>query len=112
MQHNQSLTQITCLILKGLKEEFKYKRPSLVIVQGDTSTAFAAALGAFYAQIPLGHVEAGLRTNQLNDPFPEEANRRLISQIGSLHFAPTDKSKVNLINSGINGIIKVMKYRY
>lgn len=107
MQHNQSLTQITCLILKGLKEEFKYKRPSLVIVQGDTSTAFAAALGAFYAQIPVGHVEAGLRTNQLNDPFPEEANRRLISQIGSLHFAPTDKSKVNLINSGINGIIKV-----
>ncbi len=107
MRHKQSLAQITCLILKGLEEDFKLTRPSLVIVQGDTSTAFAAALGAFYAQIPVGHVEAGLRTNELNDPFPEEGNRRLISQIGSLHFAPTDQSKVNLINSGVNGIIEV-----
>ena len=107
MQHKQSLTQITCLILEGLKKDFKEKKPSLVIVQGDTSTAFAAALGAFYAQIPIGHIEAGLRTNQLNDPFPEEGNRRLISQIGSLHFAPTNKSKLNLINSGTEGIIEV-----
>ena len=107
MQHKQSLTQITCLILEGLKKDFKEIKPSLVIVQGDTSTAFAAALGAFYEQIPVGHIEAGLRTNQLNDPFPEEGNRRLISQIGSLHFAPTNKSKVNLLNSGINGIIEV-----
>ena len=58
-------------------------------------------------QIPVGHVEAGLRTNELNDPFPEEGNRRLISQIGSLHFAPTNKAKVNLMNSGVNGIIDV-----
>ena len=107
MQYKQSLTQITCLTLNGLKEDFKYNKPSLVIVQGDTSTAFAAALGAFYEQIPVGHIEAGLRTNQLCDPFPEEGNRRLISQIGSLHFAPTNKSKVNLLNSGINGIIEV-----
>mgnify|MGYP001369656775 FL=1 len=69
MQHKQSLTQITCLILEGLKKDFKEIKPSLVIVQGDTSTAFAAALGAFYEQIPVGHVEAGLRTNQLKDPF-------------------------------------------
>ena len=107
MKNKQSLTQITCLVLDGLQEDFRNYKPSLVIVQGDTSTAFAAALAAFYAQIPVGHVEAGLRTNQLNDPFPEEANRRLISQIGSLHFAPTNTSKENLINAGINGIIHV-----
>ena len=107
MKEKQSLTQITCLVLNGLKEDFKKYKPSLVIVQGDTSTAFAAALAAFYEQIPVGHVEAGLRTNQLNDPFPEEANRRLISQISSLHFSPTKGSKRNLMNSGINGIIEV-----
>ena len=107
MREKQSLTQITCLVLNGLKEDFKNNKPSLVIVQGDTSTAFAAALAAFYEQIPVGHVEAGLRTNQLNDPFPEEANRRLISQISSLHFSPTKGSKRNLMNSGINGIIEV-----
>ncbi len=107
MKRKQTLTQITCLVLNGLKEDFIDFRPNLVIVQGDTSTAFAAALAAFYEQIPVGHVEAGLRTNKLNDPFPEEANRRLISQIGTLHFSPTHKSKVNLMSSGINGIIEV-----
>ena len=107
MRQNQSLTHITCEVLKGLHEEFEKFNPDLVLVQGDTSTAFAASLSAFYANIPVGHIEAGLRTDILNDPFPEEGNRRLISQIASLHFAPTLNSKNNLINSGVKGIIKV-----
>jgi UDP-N-acetylglucosamine 2-epimerase (non-hydrolysing) len=74
-------------------------------VQGDTTTAFAAALAAFYQQIPIGHVEAGLRTDNLFDPFPEEANRRLISQIATLHFAPTNQSVANLHHSGVVGAI-------
>ena len=68
----------------------------MVLVQGDTTTAFAAGLAAFYEQIPVGHVEAGLRTDNLLDPFPEEANRRLLSQIATLHFAPTTKAETNL----------------
>ena len=74
----------------------------MVIVQGDTTTAFSAALASFYQKIPIGHVEAGLRTGSLDNPFPEEANRRLISQISTLHFAPTKSAYLNLINSGIN----------
>jgi UDP-N-acetylglucosamine 2-epimerase (non-hydrolysing) len=76
-----------------------------VLVQGDTTTAFASALAAFYEQIPIGHVEAGLRTDNLFDPFPEEANRRLISQLALLHFAPTDRSAANLRASGVMGEI-------
>lgn len=107
MKKNQSLSYITKEVLEGLEEEFQKFKPSLVLVQGDTSTAFTAALGAFYNRIPIGHIEAGLRTNKLNDPFPEEANRRLISQIASLHFAPTKQSQSNLINSNVNGSIYV-----
>jgi UDP-N-acetylglucosamine 2-epimerase (non-hydrolysing) len=77
----------------------------MVLVQGDTTTAFAAALAAFYKQIPVGHVEAGLRTDNLYNPYPEEANRRLISQITQLHFAPTDLSVENLQRSGVVGKI-------
>jgi UDP-N-acetylglucosamine 2-epimerase (non-hydrolysing) len=76
-----------------------------VLVQGDTTTAFASALAAFYEQIPVGHVEAGLRTDNLFDPFPEEANRRLISQVAQLHFAPTERSAANLRASGVIGEI-------
>ena len=107
MKHRQSLTHITNSVLSGLEDEFQKFKPNLVIVQGDTSTAFAAALSSFYEGIPIAHVEAGLRTNQLNDPFPEEANRRLISQIASLHFAPTEDAKINLLNSKVFGLVEV-----
>ncbi len=102
MQHGQSLTFITNSILNGLDEEFSRNKPKIILIQGDTTTAFAGALAAFYKNIPIGHVEAGLRTGSLNNPFPEEANRRLISQISTLHFAPTKNAYLNLINSGIN----------
>ena len=107
MKHGQSLTHITNLVLTGLDEEFYKFKPNLVLVQGDTSTAFAAALSSFYENVPIGHIEAGLRTNKLNDPFPEEGNRRLISQIASLHFAPTENSKKNLLDSNVNGLVEV-----
>jgi UDP-N-acetylglucosamine 2-epimerase (non-hydrolysing) len=103
MAPNQTLTHVTCAALQGLREEFGRHRPDLVLVQGDTTTAFASALAAFYEQIPVGHVEAGLRTDNLFDPFPEEANRRLISQLAQLHFAPTERSAANLRASGVVG---------
>jgi len=103
MAPNQTLTHVTCAALQGLREEFAQHRPRLVLVQGDTTTAFASALAAFYEQIPVGHVEAGLRTDNLFDPFPEEANRRLISQLAQLHFAPTERSAANLKASGVVG---------
>ncbi len=105
MQPKQTLTDITCRSLKGLEELFTQEKPQLVLVQGDTTTAFAAALAAFYQQIPVGHVEAGLRTDHLFNPYPEEANRRLISQIAQLNFAPTAKSVANLQRSGVAGAI-------
>ena len=103
MQPSQTLTYITCATLEGLKLEFIQNKPALLIIQGDTSTAFSATLAAFYQKIPVGHIEAGLRTDNLHDPFPEEVNRRLISQIASLHFAPTENSKMNLISFGFMG---------
>jgi len=107
MAPRQTLTHVTCAALQGLKDEFTAHRPDLALVQGDTTTAFASALAAFYEQIPVGHVEAGLRTDNLLDPFPEEANRRLISQLGLLHFAPTEVSAANLRASGVVGDILV-----
>jgi len=105
MQAQQTLTDITCRSLQGLTQDFQQSPPRLVIVQGDTTTAFAAALAGFYHQIPVGHVEAGLRTDDLWNPYPEEANRRLISQISQLHFAPTPQSVANLQRSGVVGAI-------
>ncbi|HEY9877999.1 MAG TPA: UDP-N-acetylglucosamine 2-epimerase (non-hydrolyzing) [Leptolyngbyaceae cyanobacterium] len=105
MQPKQSLTDITCLSLQGLESYFNRSQPDFVMVQGDTTTAFAAALAAFYQKIPVGHVEAGLRTDNLYSPFPEEANRRLISQLTTLHFAPTDTSVKHLERSGVVGAI-------
>lgn len=105
MQVKQTLTDITCRSLRGLEELFTEINPKLVIVQGDTTTAFAATLAAFYQKIPVGHVEAGLRTDDLFNPYPEEANRRLISQLAQLNFAPTAKSVENLKTSGIVGEI-------
>jgi len=105
MQPKQSLADITCRSLEGLQSLFQRSKPDLVLVQGDTTTAFAAALAAFYHQIPVGHVEAGLRTDNIYNPYPEEANRRLISQITQLHFAPTTKAVENLKASGVTGTI-------
>ena len=107
MAPRQTLTHVTCAALEGLRLEFAEHRPDLVLVQGDTTTAFAAALAAFYDRIPVGHVEAGLRTDDLFDPFPEEANRRLISQLTQLHFAPTATSAANLRASGVLGEIHI-----
>ncbi|TAF05821.1 MAG: UDP-N-acetylglucosamine 2-epimerase (non-hydrolyzing) [Nostocales cyanobacterium] len=105
MQPQQSLNDITCRSLQGLEALFREQKLDLVIVQGDTTTAFAAALAAFYQKIPVGHVEAGLRTDDLFNPYPEEANRRLISQITQLHFAPTSLAVENLQASGVLGEI-------
>lgn len=102
MQVKQSLTDITCRSLQGLEALFQKLDPQIVLVQGDTTTAFAATLAAFYQKIPVGHVEAGLRTDELFNPYPEEANRRLISQIAQFHFAPTDLSVENLKRSGVS----------
>ena len=107
MKENQTLSRITKEVIEGLNQEFKSHRPHLLIVQGDTSTAFSAALAAFYNKIPVAHVEAGLRTDNLFNPYPEECNRRLISQMSSIHFAPTEFSKKNLLDSNVHGIIKV-----
>ncbi|MBV9388481.1 MAG: UDP-N-acetylglucosamine 2-epimerase (non-hydrolyzing) [Chroococcidiopsidaceae cyanobacterium CP_BM_ER_R8_30] len=105
MQSKQSLTDITCRCLQGLERLFQENQPQLVLVQGDTTTAFAAALAAFYQKIPVGHIEAGLRTDDLCNPYPEEANRRLISQLSSLNFAPTRLAVENLQRSGVVGEI-------
>lgn len=105
MQSQQTLTDITYRSLRGLEAIFLKLKPQLVLVQGDTTTAFAAALGAFYHQIAIGHVEAGLRTNDLWNPYPEEANRRLISQLSQLNFAPTPLAVENLQRSGVTGAI-------
>ena len=101
MMPKQTLNYITCETVKGLNEEFIRFPTDMVLVQGDTNTAFGAALAAFYSGIPVGHLEAGLRTNDLENPFPEEGNRRLISQIATLHFAPTKLAADNLRQYGI-----------
>lgn len=105
MKPQQTLTDITCRSLQGLADTFAEFQPQIAIVQGDTTTAMAAAMAAFYRQIAIGHVEAGLRTNNLYDPFPEEANRRLISQLANLHFAPTELAVENLKQSSVTGEI-------
>ncbi|MFN3925857.1 MAG: non-hydrolyzing UDP-N-acetylglucosamine 2-epimerase [Pseudanabaenaceae cyanobacterium] len=101
MRPRQSLTEITCNSLQGLEPLLQYLEPDYLLVQGDTTTAMASALAGFYQKIPVGHVEAGLRTDDLFNPYPEEANRRLISQIAQLHFAPTQLAVENLQRSGI-----------
>ena len=107
MKKNQTLSYFTSEILNGLQREFINYRPDLVLVQGDTTSSFSGALAAFYEKIPIGHIEAGLRTNNIFDPYPEEVNRRLISQLASLNFAPTEKSKKNLDKSKVNGEIYI-----
>lgn len=101
MMDNQDLTEIGVAILSGLKPVLEEYQPDLVLVQGDTSTTFFAALAAFYQQVPVGHVEAGLRTGDMSAPWPEEMNRRVASILAGLHFAPTEQSRDNLLREGI-----------
>ena len=98
---HQSLGALTALILGRVSVLLSAERPDLVLVQGDTATAFAAGLAAFYEEIPVGHVEAGLRTYRLDAPFPEELHRRALSLFAKYHFAPTALSKRNLLREGI-----------
>ena len=101
MQPGQTLTQITTRAMNGLEEVFMKAKPDIVLVHGDTTTSFAGALAAFYQQIPVGHVEAGLRTFNKYEPFPEEMNRSLTGRLADLHFAPTENSKKNLLAENI-----------
>ncbi|MGE5626821.1 MAG: non-hydrolyzing UDP-N-acetylglucosamine 2-epimerase [Solirubrobacterales bacterium] len=102
MQSKQTLTGITNRVLEGLEEVFTDEKPDMVLVHGDTTTTFAGALAAFYKQIRVGHVEAGLRTFDKYFPFPEEMNRKLTGAISDIHFAPTLGSKNNLLREGID----------
>lgn len=102
MKDKQTLTGITSRVLEGLECIFSNEKPDIVLVHGDTTTTFAASLAAFYQKISVGHVEAGLRTYDKYFPFPEEMNRKLTGAIADLHFAPTEKSKANLLREGIN----------
>lgn len=97
MKPGQGLTEITCRILEGLKPVLESFRPDVVLVHGDTTTTMAASLAAFYQRIPVGHVEAGLRTGDLYSPWPEEANRTLTGRLATFHFAPTETSRQNLL---------------
>ncbi|MGI5823394.1 MAG: non-hydrolyzing UDP-N-acetylglucosamine 2-epimerase [Dethiobacteria bacterium] len=100
MKEGQSLTHITARSLTGLEKILQQEKPQLVLVQGDTTTTLAGSLAAFYQKIPLGHVEAGLRTGDKYAPYPEEINRRLNSVIADLHFAPTEAARDNLLQEG------------
>lgn len=102
MTKNQTLMQVTHLAMQGVFELIKKEKPDLLIAQGDTTTVFASALTSFYERVPFAHVEAGLRTYNSYNPFPEEINRRLTAPLAELHFAPTSKSKSNLLNENIN----------
>ena len=100
MKPGQTLSDITARVLKGLEGVFQQERPDMVLVHGDTTTTFAGALAAYYAQVAVGHVEAGLRTWDKYSPFPEEMNRQFVGCVADLHFAPTEGSKENLLREG------------
>lgn len=101
MRPGQDLTDITSKVLHGLRETYRSWKPDMAIVHGDTTTTFAASLAAFYERIPVAHVEAGLRTGDMYSPWPEEMNRRLTSSIATLHFAPTDQARNNLLREDV-----------
>ena len=101
MRAGQDLFDVTSAVLLGMREVLKEHSPDVVLVHGDTTTAYATATAAFYAGIPVGHVEAGLRTHNLLSPFPEEFNRQIISKIATWHFAPTDSSRQNLLAENV-----------
>lgn len=102
MRPGQDLTDVTTAILQGLKKVFSEFKPDIILVHGDTATTFAASLAAYYQQIPVAHVEAGLRTGNLFSPWPEEGNRKLTGALAKLHFAPTQTSKENLLREGVS----------
>ena len=102
MKSNQSLSDLTSIILSKMQLVINQNKPDLILVHGDTTTTFATALAGFYTSKPIAHVEAGLRTNNLKAPFPEEFNRQVTSKLSSLHFAPTEESKKNLLLEGID----------
>ena len=102
MGPGQSLSDITCKVLDGMRPVLKAFNPDIVLVHGDTTTTFAASLAAYYEKIPVGHVEAGLRTGNIYSPWPEEANRKMTSSISQWHFSPTQKSRQNLLNEGVS----------
>jgi len=101
MKDRQTLTDITTRGLEGLSEVFNREKPNIVLVHGDTTTTFIGSLAAFYNKVPVGHVEAGLRTYDKYSPFPEEINRRLTGAIADIHFAPTQSNKSNLLKEGV-----------
>ena len=122
MQHGQTLAQVTTRILEGLDHVFESEKPDLVFAQGDTSTTFTAGLASFYRQIPFGHIEAGLRTDSIWNPFPEEFNRRAVGLFAKYHFAPTGLSRDNLLaenvtsdsvfvtgNTGIDAVMEIAR---
>ena len=102
MKQGQDLYDVTSRVLLGMRGVLKEAQPDIVLVHGDTTTSTAAALAAFYQQIPVGHVEAGLRTHNIYSPWPEEMNRQITSRISTYNFAPTPLSRQNLIAEGIN----------
>lgn len=102
MKPGQTLTDITCGVLQGLQDVFEQWKPDIVLVHGDTATTFAASLAAYYQQIQVGHVEAGLRTGNIYSPWPEEANRKLTGSLTTYHFAPTKSSYDNLVKENVN----------
>jgi UDP-N-acetylglucosamine 2-epimerase (non-hydrolysing) len=101
MQSGQDLTDVTIRVLAGMRDVLKKVKPDIVLVQGDTTTSTSTALAAFYQQIPVGHIEAGLRTNNIYSPWPEEINRQLTGRIASWHFAPTKLNRENLLKEEI-----------
>jgi len=102
MKAGQDLAGVTAACLTGLDRVLQQERPDLVLVQGDTTTTFVTSLAAYYQHIPIGHVEAGLRTGKKYDPFPEEVNRRLATHLSDFHFAPTEAARNNLLLEGVN----------
>ena len=107
MKQGQDLTDVTARVLTGLRDVFKVCRPDVVLVHGDTTTSTAGALAAFYAQIPVGHVEAGLRTHNIYSPWPEEMNRQITGRIATYNFSPTPLSENNLLEENVHGKIVV-----
>ncbi|HJE29339.1 MAG TPA: UDP-N-acetylglucosamine 2-epimerase (non-hydrolyzing), partial [Pseudomonas nitrititolerans] len=101
MQTNQGLPDLFARILAGVSDVIVRRKPDLLLVHGDTSTTLAAALAAFYAHVPIGHIEAGLRTGDIVSPWPEEMNRRLATPLASLHFAPTIRARDNLLSENV-----------
>lgn len=107
MKQGQDLTDVTARVLTGLRDVFKECRPDVVLVHGDTTTSMAGALAAFYAQIPVGHVEAGLRTHNIYSPWPEEMNRQITGRIATWNFSPTPLSEKNLLEEKVHGKVYV-----